>query len=242
MQTNSDVDDEPDALDFFASGVPAGMIFEGALDDIRHTISKSQVVDGDRIAELCFIGLVSYFEAFCKDLAASAVNIFPGLIGNLRRAGYDTRVEAGRALEFEAGLRSKVGCLLMEAYDFGTAKRINAIYNALLNITPFSKDEIKRHDQILRDRNLLVHHGGTFTLKYIEQLGDMRIGDAYWHSLVVKPKTLSEAISFLRAAAIKTSRASHNALVKYAESAQLTVGPQREKALEYILWTEIEAI
>ena len=229
---------EPLALDYFAAGVPAGRVFEMSLDDLDHVVSLAQITEVNRIAELCYIGLVSYFEAFCKDHAASVVNIAPALIENLRQAGYDTQVDAGRALEFGTGLRNKVGCLLMETYDFGNAKRINAIYNTLIKITPFSKDQIKTYDQILRNRNLLVHHGGTYTSKYIEQLGDqlLRISDAYWNSLVVKPEMLKEALSFLEDIARKTCRASHAALSAYFRGAQVSLEPEREKALAYLLW------
>lgn len=197
--------DKAFALDFFAAGVPAGMVFEMSLDDLDHVIGLAEVTEVDRIAALCFIGAVSYFEAFCKDHAASVVNIAPGLIENLRQAGCDTRVDAQRALEFGSKYQSKVGCLLMETYDFGTAKRINAIYNTLLNITPFSKNEMKRYDEILRDRNLLVHHGGIYTSKYLQELGDWRdrIADAYSHSLTVTPDTLRKTLTFLENAAKK---------------------------------------
>jgi len=35
-----------------------------------------------------------------------------------------------------------------------------------LGITLFSKDDQKEYGRFLSDRNLLVHHGGVFTLKY----------------------------------------------------------------------------
>jgi hypothetical protein len=62
-----------------------------------------------------------------------------------------------------------LGFLLAEKYDFGTPKRINALFNALLKITPFGREDAKRYAALLRDRNLLVHHGGVYTLAYLEQ-------------------------------------------------------------------------
>jgi hypothetical protein len=228
------------ALDFFASGVPTGMVFEMSLEDLDHVISLAQITEVDRIAALCFIGATSYFEAFCKDHAASIVNIAPSLIENLRQAGHDTRVDAQRAVEFGSNYHSKVGCLLMETYDFGTAKRINAVYNTLLKVTPFSKNEIKRYDEILRDRNLLVHHGGIYTSKYLEQRGDWsrRLTDAYWQSLIVTPDILKKTLEFLECIAKKISKASHAALSAHLQTAQISLEPEREKALNFLLWQD----
>src|SRR5262245_22051081 len=51
--------------------------------------SKSESKRGiDRLGEICFVGVLSYFEAFCKDHAASVVSIFPDLIEKLRKAGH----------------------------------------------------------------------------------------------------------------------------------------------------------
>jgi hypothetical protein len=56
-----------------------------------------------------------------------------------------------------------------ERYDFETPQSINSLYQHLLQITPFSTQERKRYEQILNDRNLLVHHGDISTMKYTKQ-------------------------------------------------------------------------
>jgi hypothetical protein len=146
-------------------------------------------------------------------------------------------MDAQRALDFGSNYQRKVGCLLMENYDFGTARRINAIYSTLLKITPFSTKEIKRYDEILRDRNLLVHHGGIYTSKYLQQLGDWRdrITDAYWNSLTVRSDTPKKTLAFLEHISNKIARTSHAALSDYLKSAQVSLEPEREKALNF-LW------
>jgi hypothetical protein len=206
--------EDPLALDYFPSGVPASIVFEFSLNTLEDVLRLSTTTNADKIAEVCFIGLAAYFEAFCKDHAASIINIAPTLIENLRQAGYDTRIDAQVALEFGARYPHTVGSLLMERYDFGTAKKINVVFENLLNITPFSKNDIKRYDSFLRDRNLLVHHGGLFTSKYLEQIGPWRerIADAYFNSLVVTPEMLKKSISFLERVARKLCEASHKAL------------------------------
>jgi len=145
----SNIDSENfSALAFFPAGVPAGTIFEMNLDEIETILDDPKDKYRGITPELCYIGLVSYFEAFSKDHAASLVNLVPALIENLRNANYDVKVEALKALELGAMFPQRIGSMIMENYDFGSAKRINAIYNTLIKITPFSKDEIKRYDEI----------------------------------------------------------------------------------------------
>src|SRR5437870_3999187 len=70
---------EPDALEYFSGGVPSGEYFRLTLEDLK-SISDSDDNDQrgvNRLQELCFIGLISYFEAFCKDHFAALVNIEP---------------------------------------------------------------------------------------------------------------------------------------------------------------------
>jgi hypothetical protein len=213
------------------------MVFEMCLNDLDDALQRATTTGIERVAGLCFIGLTSYFEAFCKDHAASIVNIAPALIENLRRAGYDTRVDAQRALEFGARYPNKVGALVMESYDFGTGKRINAIFQTLIGITPFSKRDLNRYDEILRDRNLLVHHAGTYTAKYLEQVGSWRerITDAYVNSLVVTPKALKMAIAFLERIARKLCDASYNAMTEHFNTSPGSLEPERRQALDYLL-------
>ncbi len=65
-------------------------------------------------------------------------------------------------------INHRIGSVLSEQSDFrwSSAKTINALFLDLLGITPFSKEEAKRFGEFVNDRNLLVHHGGIFTLKY----------------------------------------------------------------------------
>ena len=53
-----------------------------------------------------------------------------------------------------------------QIFKWSSAKTINGLFRDLLGITPFSSDEVKRFGIFINDRNLLVHHGGIFTLKY----------------------------------------------------------------------------
>ena len=58
---------------------------------------------------------------------------------------------------------------IAEQFDFGSARAINGIFLDLIGISPFSKAEASKYDQLLNDRNLLVHHAGIYTVRYASQ-------------------------------------------------------------------------
>jgi hypothetical protein len=148
---------EIDWLDFFSGRVPTGQYLRLTLNGLRELVAAaSNELPGDLI-EVCYIGLVSYFEAFCKDHFASIINIVPTTVIRLRNKGYDATLDVAVLLQSKIDLTSQVGFLLAEEFDFGTPQKVNALYGALLNVTPFSKDEASVYDRILRDRHLLVH-------------------------------------------------------------------------------------
>jgi hypothetical protein len=225
-------------LDYFAGGVPTGEAFRGTLEDIAKINSKSKP-DGiiSRLGELCFVGVLSYFEAFCKDHAASVVGIAPDLIGRLRKAGHDTSIDALKASKLGEQLPAKLGFLIFETYDFGNARKINSIYECLLKITPFSKAEIARYEDMLRDRNLIVHHGSVFTTRYLEQSKihqKSSLEDAFTNSLIVDSSLVSEQIEFISGISRKMMFASHTALESHIAGTSQQLDPERQKALRLV--------
>jgi hypothetical protein len=86
---------EPSWLDYFSGGVPMAEVFRITLKDLRAiSQSVSEPSTGiNRFQELCFIGLISYFEAFCKDHFASLINIEPHLVSNLKANGQNVEVD-----------------------------------------------------------------------------------------------------------------------------------------------------
>src|SRR5689334_21847502 len=134
-------------LDLFSGGVPTAPFFFGyTLEGLEQLyLARADNLSG-HLNELCVIGLVSYFEAFCKDHFASIINIEPSLLKNLSKHGQDISIDPTKALELGDALSCNIGFLIAEKYDFGTAQKINALYRALLMITPFSKDDMKIYD------------------------------------------------------------------------------------------------
>ena len=84
-------------FEYFCGCVPTGESFRGTLEEIDIVSAQQNPTKSDginRLQELCFIGLLSYFESFCKDRFASTINIHPNLIENLKVAGQDVNVDA----------------------------------------------------------------------------------------------------------------------------------------------------
>jgi hypothetical protein len=183
------------ARDHFLAGVPARALFGFQVSSLRNLASrpyKKDLLTNSQIPELCFIALLAYFEAFCKGQFAAAINICPEILQRFikRRNGVSLALESVLAVMNGVGAQSKLGYLLAEHYDFGSAKAINALYRDLLEVTPFSAKEARKYEEFLRDRNLLVHHNAIYTVQYVAQqvrAGKVR-GLPHWDHLVVTPQ------------------------------------------------------
>jgi hypothetical protein len=85
----------PRALDYFRGGVPAGAVFHLQTQRLQRLIDRRRSRSAaDAQAEVCFIGLIAYFEAFCGDHFASILNLCPSLIEHLKQRGRDVSVDA----------------------------------------------------------------------------------------------------------------------------------------------------
>lgn len=233
---------EPIWLEYSSGGVPAGKIFKMTLDDLREIVESSpDIVGKNRLNEVCFIGLVSYFEGFSKDLFSSIINIVPELILNLNASGQDTMIDSTRVILYEKEISHKIGFLVAEKFDFGTAKKINALYKSLINITPFSKSEINKFNNILRDRNLFLHHGGIYTLTYLQQSQLTSSGDrdlAYRESLVLDKEYMEDIFQFFEEIMKKMSASVNKAIYSYCEEHKVTLTKEKKKAIDGLLWLE----
>jgi hypothetical protein len=193
-------------LDYFSGGVPTGEYFRMILEHLRKLVDPAKDEFPSILIEVCYIGLVSYFEAFCKDHFAAIINILPTTAIRLRDKGHE----------------------------------VNALYGALVTVTPFSKDEASVYDEVLRARNLLVHHGGTFTSSYLEQMhsagldpGSSRV---FFDSLVLTKDAFFREIHFFEGVARKLLRSTHTAMNRMVAEEGLTIGKERQKAIDALLW------
>jgi hypothetical protein len=224
-------------LDYFRGGVPAGAIFDLHMRSLRELIKKRFKLRAHVSvqAEVCLIGGVAYFEAFCGDHFASILNLCPQLAVRLKENGRDVSIDATDLLA--VGRQSPhIGSIIAERYDFGTPHNINSLYQHLLSITPFSKDEKRRYEAILNDRNLVVHHGGISTMKHLKQ---SRSSDrVHFDSIRITPTLFLEVAAFLEGIARKTVKASHLALVDYITQQKLPSPAVHAKAVEALAWID----
>ncbi len=225
-------------LDYFSGGVPPLSFFKLRLDEIVQLADQRPIGNGlDFVAELCIIGLSAYFEAFCKDQFAAIINIAPCTLEHFTKKRECT-VPVKSLLPRVHNLSQSLGFILAEGYDFGTAKHVNSLFSDLLKITPFSKTEIVKYSEFLRDRNLLVHHGGVFTTQYAFQKFDTAEmnTNVNWNSLVVGKKDVRRWAKFLFSVAEKFSGASAKALLQLGNDLALDFSAETVAAIEALRW------
>jgi hypothetical protein len=200
---------------------------------------------GNHIADLALIGLAAYFEAFCKNQFAAVINICPQVLEMFAAHRESTTLRLKDVVHLMEALHYRFGSLLIEQYDFGSAKAINALFHDLLGITPFSTIEAKRYSRFLSDRNLLVHHGGVYTLKYQRQRFSRKPpdGDIYWNSLVLRKKDYKKWSLFLAGIVRKILATSYCALNRFITANKIVLSPERKGALKFLSWIdEIEKV
>ncbi|TBR75362.1 MAG: hypothetical protein EPN64_13030 [Burkholderiaceae bacterium] len=234
---------EPLLLDYFSGGVPGGIFFPGTVADLRASLNR-QARGINRVNEVYLIGLTAYFEAFFKDQFAAMINIEASLLKSLTLAGHDVSIDPTSLLAHGEHWRVRLGFLISEKFDFGSAKRINALYSALVKVAPFSKDEARYYDEILRDRNLLVHHGGVVTSSYLAQTAgssSKHPRGAHFDSLVVTPDYFDERADFILRIAHKTIEATRSAFAGVVANASEKYSTERLKAVDALGWWDAEA-
>jgi hypothetical protein len=223
-------------LDYFSAGVPTLFYVQMHFDDVLNLADKSTVGMGlDFTSELCMIGLAAYFEAFCKDHFAALINICPAVLEGFA-SKRDTRLAVKDLLHMISGLSEKLGFIVSEEYDFGSARSINSLYQDLLNITPFSKDEMKLYSEFLNDRNLLVHHGGVYTIEYARskhiESGTKPTHGAHVESLIVNKDNVYRWAAFLVKMVTKIAGASASALTEFARMKNIIFNETQQEALD----------
>jgi len=231
-------DDEVANLDYFTGGIPPLAFFKMRVEEIEGLAGQSDVESAlDFSSELCFIGLAAYFEAFCKDQFAAIVNIVPQTLLAFSEVR-DCQLPISSLLHVLPNVSSRLGFVIAEQYDFGSAKLVNGLFKDLIKITPFSKDEAENYAEFLRDRNLLVHHGGVYTLRYASQKSKDNDVKARVHfdSLVVGKKDVEKWTEFLMKIATKIANASEKALLDFIQEKKVSLDIQAANAIKAFGW------
>lgn len=207
-----------------------------AIKDMVDASKDDDIVN--KKAEIAFISLACYFEAYFKNQFASIANICPSILNNFisKRPEIAIRVKDLFILDFD--IYNKIGFLISEQFDFGTAKIINSLYKDLILITPFSKEDTELYNEFLSQRNLLVHHGGIYTLKYSKQrFAKASISEGtFFNSLIIKKRDFNKWLEFSMEMVTKTNKACHTALKKYIEHNNIVLDEEKLESLEALLW------
>ena len=230
-------------FDFFVSGLPPGSLFKMTFHDLKELIDKSkETAEFNPTVEVCLIGLVAHFEAFCKNIFAALINITPNLLNNFLSRRPDTSILVRDLLEFKLFSINRIGFLLSDKFDFGSAKAINNIFNDLLLISPFSSDEIQKYNNLLNDRNLLVHHAGIYTLRYHRDRSSTKSYKrrAFYDSLILKKKHYKTWANFIEKIVIKIIDSCYAKLNDYINNNKIKLPKDNKKAVEFLTWYNIE--
>jgi hypothetical protein len=229
-------------LDFFHGGVPAYQLFRLSLDDLEKLAAMSDDKEGGTStkAEICFIGLAAYFEAFCKNQFAAILNVCPESLSTFSDKRQDATVPLRILPAFIRKMDYRIGSLIAEQYDFGSAKALNGLFRDLLGCTPFSKKEATEYGRFLNDRNLLVHHGGIYTQKYHGQTFRKRnlprASEVYYHSLVITIRDFQKWCDWANRMARKIAEISRDGLLGFTKTHSVRLSTERQKALESFTW------
>src|SRR5438552_19027844 len=103
-----------------------------------------------------------------------------------------------------------------------------------MKISPITKDEQRRYEMFLEDRNLLVHHGGTYTLAYsrnpIEDIESKYFG----YSLIITRESYDEWKEFLIKIVTKVAKTSQISLKEYVNEKGLLLTPEAAEAVDLL--------
>lgn len=167
--------------------------------------------------QVAFIGILAYFEAFCKHQFAAIINIFPELAIDFSDKRKNLQIDLATVISFQESTFENLGFILSEKYDFGSASSINNNLKDLLLITPFSKKQALFFEKIVHKRNLLVHHAGYYTL---QSLKDSKINSserrtkAFKENVRIDLSVYQEYADFFFQMALKITRETVDAIKK----------------------------
>ena len=212
------------SIDPFNSGVPPSLLYRTEVEQLDELVNDSVDVDyglegiSNKAAEVCLIGLASYFEAFCKNQFAAIVNMCPAILEQFCRNRKEVKIDLTSVVAVLPRLDESLGFILSEQYDFGSAKTMNALFHDLLGVTPLTANDVKKYSRFLADRNLLVHHGGVYTYKYVRHTlqGSRERRAPYFDSIVVSKDVYLEWSQFITELAKKIADSTYRGLRDYA--------------------------
>lgn len=212
-------------LELYRGGLPPFSCFESSIYWLDQIISAfpDEHEDNEPLfsptAETCLIAIIAHFEAFCKDAFAAGINICPAAASRLAEKRPQVALPLADILHSDLSLRYSIGFIIAERFDFGNPRSVNVLYLDAFGFSPFSSDECDHIERILEDRNLAVHHGGTYTAAYARKrkLPKDSTHKVYFYGLSYLTKDYYDARNFLTALAKKILSSVYDSIVPLLE-------------------------
>jgi hypothetical protein len=218
MEDDSAEERENEFSDFFVGGIPPFLRFQIEYNSLFYLVENHKAdrwyPDANPATQAALISLVANFEAFCKHQFGAMVNIYPELLRTFSTRRAQATIKLTDLVSLFGHFEDKVGFVVAEQYDFGSATLINGLFRDLLDVTPFSKDEGEEFDKLLMKRHLLVHHAGYYTLKFLKEnsLPHMIKREAFQRAIKIGTEDYHRIGDFLFEMSMKVARVTVKAL------------------------------
>lgn len=224
---------------YFVGKTPPFLLFEKEYHSLDYVVESHKndryYKDNNPACQVAFIGILSYFEAFCKHQFAAIINIFPELAITFSNKRKNLQIDPATIISFQEHTFEYLGFIIAEKYDFGSPSSINNIFKDLLMLTPFSKKETIYFEKIKYKRNLLVHHAGYYTLQSLNNPktnSAERKEKAFKENVRIEPKIYREYADFFFQMALKITRETTNSIKELSTFKSLDIESSKAIAVE----------
>jgi len=201
---------EDSIQNYFVGKIPPFLLFEKEYHSLHHVVESHKndqyYKENNPACQVSLIGIIAYFEAFCKHQFAAIINIFPELAFEFSEKRKNIKIDLSTILSLQENTFKNLGFIIAERYDFGSSSSINNNFKDLLSMTPFSKKQAAFFEKINYKRNLLVHHAGYYTLQSLNNPKvdiSERQDKAFSDNVRIEPSTYQEYSDFLFEMALK---------------------------------------
>ena len=134
-------------INYFVGKTPPFLLFEKEYHSLHYVVESHRndryYKDSNPACQVALIGILAYFEAFCKHQFAAIVNIFPELSVEFSHKRKNLQIDLSTILSLKESTFEHLGFILAEKFDFGSASSVNSNFKDLLSVTPFSSKEVK---------------------------------------------------------------------------------------------------
>ena len=230
---------EDSIKNYFVGKISPFLLFEKEYHSLDYVVESHKndrfYKESNPACQVAFIGIIAYFEAFCKHQFASIISIFPELAVQFSEKRKNLKIDLSTILSFQENTLYNLGFIIAEKYDFGSPSSVNSNFKDLLLVTPFSKEQSIFFKRMNYKRNLLVHHAGYYTL---QSLNNSKISiaeyedKAFIDNVKIDSSTYQEYSNFLFEMALKISLITIESIKRMDIYKNLNVESSKYQAVE----------